>query len=640
SIVGLVESARTHMLGRVTSETLELLDGLRQSEWQTIAADNAAGGYSSLTHALYEASKVATAGGKIAQGDALGILARACSMILSPDSTNEPFKPGALIGGKRTAIPDDLADGDVKLLAAAAGESADPWLIARFADLVWLLSRPRNAKYALLAIDAYRRLPMDAQMWVRGTRETWQRAIDLCRTLRRGAGTRLDEIEAVLLSEFVLSTTEGGFRRLHLAELLEKARLGRSNASSIAQGLERAARDFERRGDAIGTHEFALAASRWFETSRDDAKKTDMMVLIAECFEQQAVASGSHLSANSLYGKALQTYRSIPRSERRTRGLDARMSALYGKLKDAGLNVLDEMSEFTSPSIDITEHAAQARDAVTGKSAIEALTNFADIARGASVSSIRASSEELLRQYPLESMLSTTHFARDGRVVAKHEGGCPDSSSDNVDSVDSVDSVLWAKMVEQYKLRIEIVVKASIWPALEVLSFEHRLRESDFMAISRHSPVIPPGRELLFGKGIFEGYDHDFVGALHILIPQMEHMVRWHLQQANVRTKNVDQAGVENEIGLSALLDLPEAKAVFPEDLLFEFKALFSDRFGPNLRNELAHGLLDDRACKSSYGVYAWWLALRITLKSCLAQQRDTDVGEGSRSSSEEHTSG
>ena len=71
--------------------------------------------------------------------------------------------------------------------------------------------------------------------------------------------------------------------------------------------------------------------------------------------------------------------------------------------------------------------------------------------------------------------------------------------------------------------------------------------------------------------------------------------MRWHLKAAGIKTTNLDSDGIENENGLSTLMDLPEVTQIFGEDISFELKALFCDPFGPNLRNELAHGLLDDR---------------------------------------------
>jgi hypothetical protein len=91
-------------------------------------------------------------------------------------------------------------------------------------------------------------------------------------------------------------------------------------------------------------------------------------------------------------------------------------------------------------------------------------------------------------------------------------------------------------------------------------------------------------------------------------------MVRFHLKNAGVKTTNLDIDGIENEIGLSTLMGLPETETVFGKDISFELKALFCDALGPNLRNELAHGLLDDDSFQSIHAIYAWWMGLRLVV--------------------------
>ena len=93
----------------------------------------------------------------------------------------------------------------------------------------------------------------------------------------------------------------------------------------------------------------------------------------------------------------------------------------------------------------------------------------------------------------------------------------------------------------------------------------------------------------------------------------MEHLVRVHLKQAGVTTTNIDKDGIQNENGMSTLMEMPETVRVFGKDLAFELNSLFCDAFGPNLRNELAHGLLDEDELNTPFAIYAWWLALRLT---------------------------
>lgn len=149
-----------------------------------------------------------------------------------------------------------------------------------------------------------------------------------------------------------------------------------------------------------------------------------------------------------------------------------------------------------------------------------------------------------------------------------------------------------------------------------MLLLEHRLREADFVDLARQSPIVPKERAGLFGNALFAGYERDFVSALHLLIPQMEHLVRVHLKQAGAKTTNLDKDGIQNENGMSTLMDLPEAEQVFGKDLSSELKSLLCDAFGPNLRNELAHGLLDEDGCHTAYAIDAWWLALRLTFNT------------------------
>ena len=92
--------------------------------------------------------------------------------------------------------------------------------------------------------------------------------------------------------------------------------------------------------------------------------------------------------------------------------------------------------------------------------------------------------------------------------------------------------------------------------------------------------------------------------------------MRVPLKAAGVSTSHLDQYGIESEKGLSNLMDLPQTKVIFGEDLTYEIKALFCDQMGPNLRNNIAHGLLNDQEANSVDVVYAWWLGLQLVFNT------------------------
>ena len=91
-------------------------------------------------------------------------------------------------------------------------------------------------------------------------------------------------------------------------------------------------------------------------------------------------------------------------------------------------------------------------------------------------------------------------------------------------------------------------------------------------------------------------------------------MVRIALQTAGQNTQKIGDDGVQSEKGLGSLASLGATADLLGGDRAFELKALFCEPIGPNLRNTVAHGLLDDDVAGSAYSLYAWWWVLRLVV--------------------------
>ena len=561
-----------------------------------------------LVHsAFYEAAKHVTDEGRQAHGKVLCVLADACSMRLSPASANEPFKP-FLRSQNGWPTPDDLSETDIALFAEIVGTIDNPWLKARLADLVWLIRR--DFQFALMAIDSYRSIPLDTETWLPYGEKCWQRAIDLAFML--GARERLAEMEASIFEVFRSATKQDGFLGFWLADLLKSNDLGVEYATTIATKLETLAREFEHDGELHRAREYFRVAADWFKISGDNAKSHAMTVEVAEGWAKEAVArlssdDPSHLVAAGFYENAIQRYRTIPHSERATYRVDGRIAELQAHLNESGEKSLDERKVISTPGVDINHIVENARKAVRGKEPVEALEAFVNLYPGASVKELRKNA----REDRLASLFPSKTIGSDGRTVAKNFG-------------DDDKSIL-SRMIRDYGISVALVVQGKILPAQEILLLEHRLREADFIDLARQSPIVPMGREFLFGKALYAGYDWDFITALHLLVPQIEHLVRFHLKQAGVKTTTLDSNGIETENSLSSLMDLSETEKIFGETLSFEIKALFCDLSGPNLRNNLAHGLLGDQAFQSAPAIYAWWLGLKLVFNTFWNAARQTD---------------
>ena len=594
--------------------------------WKKVLASSNRADYHSISQSFSDAARQAISEDRHAHGKVLSLLAQACSMMLSPSSVNEPFKPFMVLDGQPSSIPDDLSENDITFFAQIVDQIDDScpktyMLKARLADLVWFLQYPPNFKFALMAIDSYLSIPLDAETWLRDRDKCWQRAIKLARMLGSGASKHLKKIEASIIKAFTSVTKQDGFLGCWLADLLKSNALGRDHSTKIATKLESLAREFEDEGEFRKAREYFQTSADWFKVSEDNEQLIAMTVEVAESWVKEADAKlssdqPSHSIAMTCYENAIQVYRTIPRSMRTPHRVDDRIAELLRHLNESGKKALDEMGVIRTHSSNIKEIVDDARNSVKGKNPVEALEAFVNLVSSEDAGELRESTIEQIRSYPLQFLFSGKLMSRDGRVIATRPGIMPHSTFSNNDEADDGEETILAKMVENYCIHVGLVVQGCILPAQEVLILEHRLREADFVNIARHSPIVPIGRERLVGKALFAGYDRDFVTALHILVPQIEHMVRYRLKQAGVQTTTLDSNGIENEKGLSSLMDLPQAEEIFGEDLSFEIKALFCGPFGPNLRNELAHGLLDDRACYSFSAIYAWWLGLKLVFNT------------------------
>ena len=599
---------------RFPADLTVTIDDFRSCGWEECLSGELRHGYSSMHAAFVTAASKATKEGRAGHGKVLWLLAFACSMMLSPDSVNEPFKPMAVFLEGRSPIPDDFSDDDILFFSQVVGEVGNVWLKARLADLVWLKNRKLGHQFALTAIDSYRAINLDKETWLDGGRECWGRAIRLALVLGKGADDRLLKIEATVMSKLNAATQEDGMFCLWLADMLSnhmlsKRNLGRDHTEAIAKKLESLAGEFLAAEDIPIAKDYYSAAGEWFKRLENGKKSIETMIHAAECLIKIAELS-SPLSALGLYDEAIKIYRSIPRSERPTFGIDERIDNLRTCLGKCGGQVQDEMHLISTGEFDISDIVSRARESVRGKDVNEALMSFVNLHVINGYEWLRQDAIKIIQEYPLTSMLSAVSISDDGRVTAKRPGLSDGEIGDNDEPV------IHHKMIENYKLYISLAVQGRIYPSLQIMQMEHRLREYDFVQLAAHSPIVPIGREQLFGKALFAGYDADFVTAIHLLVPQIEHMVRYHLKAAGAKTTCLDSNGIDTENGLSTLINIPEAVQIFGVDLVFELKALFCDALGPNLRNNLAHGLLSYEESLSIYAVYAWWLGLKLVFNT------------------------
>ena len=478
------------------------LDDFKNSGWKEALGPPEERLYSLMHHNLETEARIAFDSDQPARGKALLLLSNACSMMLEPESRNEPFKPiyKEFPSGRRSYIPDDFLKSDLEFFALIVDETDDPRLKARLADILWLTSAPRrDSKIALTAIDSYRSIPLDVDNWRRDGKECWHRALVLAFMLRSGADDRVAVMEKSIVRTIESVESPNGFFCVELADFLKSLELGKNHTLKIAEKLE----SFVIKASLSSTiaNQYWTAAE-WLSAAGENARSASAVVKMAECYVKDGDAYASaggqgQAAATSFYLQAIQAYEKIPSKDRAAHRVNDRIAALKKKHEESRSKIADHMSSFSvsTPANDLIEIIEESRKAVSGKKPVEALAALAQLHQIVNVKELRESAVEMMKKHPTLTFLGKTHRSGDGRILGHQHGTNP--------FAEMSEDAVYFQMIEQHMLSISLAVRGIFIPALDVLRQEHRFREVDFIDIARQSPFAPPGRETLFGKALF-----------------------------------------------------------------------------------------------------------------------------------------
>ncbi|UDQ99454.1 DUF4209 domain-containing protein [Lentisphaerota bacterium WC36G] len=529
------------------------------------------------------------------------------------DKTN-PFKPQFRDRDLRTLIPDDFEIHDLEFLAQCLDYIDDVYLKARIADIVWSTLKKGYYKCALTAIEAYSEFPMCKEKWQRH-HDYWERATILALQLGDGAKTQKEILKAKLKS-FFKQLCDKGISSEHLNvsirvfDLIRKLEYVENDYLIFINKLEKIVKQLEEEQDFYDAIRCLNKIISYYDYLEDKVSKIATIVALAECHVKDAESriSGKNkdfMSSASIYEKAIQTYRRIPATYREQYNVNQRLQEINLVMTEAGNRSHEQMGTFKSDPIDFTNYVEDVRKIISGLNALEAILTFINIVNISNYEKSFDDAKKQIKDYPLINMIGSTH-SKNGRVVAKTDG--INLSEELIDNNDKIKEV----MIRNHKIHIFFAINGYIFPALETLHLEQNYREEFFLELAKNSSIVPPGRAMMFAKGLYAGYNYDYITALHILCPQIENMVRYHLNEADIITTTIDEIGIENEKGLSSLIKEPAVEKIFGKNLKFEFEALLCSSFGPNFRNEIAHGLAELGNCNSNPAIYFWWLCLKL----------------------------
>ena len=561
-----------------------------------------------------ETAKSVGADGHEVDKQVFALLGKACVLHLRPDEKVAPFAPMWVIGTQRSADICDFTDDDVDALKLIFPCLKDNDLRARIADVIWLVHREGNFQFAELAVDAYllaatEQLQLDP--FIHGI-DRITRAIHLAASLSR----RADKYKHVV--QIIESSIEPLLPR-HNSPIKELVRLlleyGEGNLQKLAEYTEICALDAEANKNwFIAGHYWELKAT-CHRRAKEEGQEHQALQRLATTYvniSQEFVVSGSG------YAAAARNIQSAIEVIRRISNTKEQQDQLHKTMLEYQEKSLGELGRITSGTIDLTKQIESAIAIVKDKPLPDAIFALALFTSPVGKKSMERFVDEMAKKSPLLALITSNVVNSSGKVVAKRDS-LLDGSTDQIAEAREAEMFHWAQSEQS-------ILGSVIDHTRRYLLTEHNPSVREILGITANNPFVPPGREAIFAQGLLAGLQGDYLTSLHLLIPQIENSIRYHLNKNGIITSGLNSDGIQEEFDLNKLLDMPETSKIFHEDLLFGLKGTLTSRYGRNFRNLLAHGLLDYNNFFSYDAAYVWWLILKICCMPMVPQKESEDA--------------
>ena len=165
------------------------------------------------------------------------------------------------------------------------------------------------------------------------------------------------------------------------------------------------------------------------------------------------------------------------------------------------------------------------------------------------------------------------------------------------------------KVLEQHLIREAHVMEEFegflLYHALKRIIDKYNPTDEQIESLLKAKYLIPDGRLPIFVFALHLVFSGHFYAAIHILSAQMEHLFRMIAKKLGDVTYRIeDKFSRETEISLSEVFDLPHMSECLDERVLFTFKGLMNERAGANIRNRVAHGIMNPDEGSSGIAIY------------------------------------
>lgn len=262
---------------------------------------------------------------------------------------------------------------------------------------------------------------------------------------------------------------------------------------------------------------------------------------------------------------------------------------------------IESMHKFEE-RIDFTEDVKKILSYFEGKDIKESIKYLALGIQLSDKEKIRKRITDNLKNDIKYGLMPPSYINKEGKLLFKLPSLLNNSKEEDINSY------MEHEIITECNLYSQVYIN----PILNEMLKKHNIDETLILKITQNNIFIPKERVKAFTKGILAGFNYDFLTALSILVPQVENSIRKLAKECgDIDYKNNDD-GIEEVKTLHLILESPYLEDCLEPNLIFYLKAIFTSKYGLNIRNKLAHGLFDDSDFNTTFSIFVWWFILRL----------------------------
>lgn len=490
--------------------------------------------------------------------------------------------------GQRTFAVEDITDDDYEMLKAIDFERLPLVLKSRVADILWIQKKDFTA--AQIAAEAYWEL---CQLWYAngdklGALKMVQRAV--CISVQTNQASLYSRICTWFESFLIHGATRGDcIVSLRIMELFAEQK--DSNVSSFLPVLD----------DMISSNnDNVLMVEQAYELKthclyklKDKEGATNNNLSLAQYyvdFAEKIVEDNIHnaMRAASFFQKAVILYRN--------NGAPDQAEKTHKRLVEIQKEIPKNMVPI-STELDIKDILDNIKVNMEGLTFEESIIRLTQMIVFDQQESIKSNVIEEFKEFPLAHLFGKNLINAHGQTILT----LPPLDIRNPEKDPKLLELhMYQNALKKQQIAGDVLVKN----ALSCIKDRFTIENSMINFLIKDNPIIPEGRERIFQKAICMFLRGEFYEAIHILAPQTENLFRNIAAEVGGLTVTLENDGSSMEKVLSSIFSLPEMLDSYDNDILFTFRGLLNEQAGANIRNEVAHGIIEEAACSSGVCLY------------------------------------